>query len=585
MTAREELGTGRGGFFIENFANTGLLTQFMLRRERVNTLLWILIFGGVVILLVPGLFYALPADERFAIVDALAMPAMVLMVGPAYSAYHQTFGALYTNFMMLFSALTAALMNIFLVIRLTRADEEKGRYEVLRSLPVGRLSNLGAAMVTALIVNIALALFVGLFMFAFGTVLYDTGMCFNGSMLWGATLGATGMVFGAFTVLFAQLTASARTAMGYAFLTLGVFFFLRAPGDIDAEWEILALISPMGLLLRTEAYISNAWWPIAAMAGICVLLIAIAFKLTAIRDIDQGLIPARAGRAHGSFLMKTPSGLAFKLMRTGIVVWVLSMFAIGASYGAVLGALDEFIASNEMYQQLILGPFGITIPQELPLEEAIIYMRRAVSAVGVSLPQMFSSMIFLIMGIFATVPAALFVLKARSEENETRAELVLAASVSRTRYLTGFVILAFIMAALVQLFSALGMFAVGLTTMESMDDFPLTFALQVALIFVPAIWVKVGIAVLLVGALPKKAGFIWAYFAYTFIFLFFGRGFGITPEWMAYLSPYAFVEQLPLAPGESINPVPPVIKTALAIALSVIGIRLYGKRDVNAVIG
>ena len=581
--AQDFQGTGQGSFLKENFTNSVLLTRFMFRRERFNTLLWILCLGGTVVLLVPGLFFALPAEERFAIVDVLGMPAMVSMVGPAFAQYTRTFGALYTNFMLLFSALTAGLMNIFLIIRLTRADEEKGRYEVLRSLPVGRLTNLNAAMLTAMLVNLGMALFTGLGMFAFGAMLYDTGMCLNGSLLWGATLGVTGLVFAAFTALFAQLTASARTASGYAFLATGFFYMLRAPGDMDAEMEILALLSPLGLLLRTEAYIGNYWWPILIMLGLTVLVTLVAFKLTAIRDIDQGIIPAKPGRAQGSFLMKSPGGLLFKLTRTGIVVWLVSLFILGASYGTVLGNLDEFIATNEMYQQLILGPFGITIPPGLPLEEAVAFLRTTVSAMGFTLPQLFSAMINLIMGMFAMVPAVLYVLKARSEENDIRAELILATATGRRRYFAGFIVIAFIMAALVQVFSALGMFALGASVMESTEYFPLSFALQVAMIYVPAIWVKVGVAVLLVGAFPKKAGLIWLYFAYTFIALFFGQSFGIFPDWVSYLSPYAFVTQLPLAPGESVPFLPIAIKTNLAGVLTAIGLVEYSKRDINAI--
>jgi len=402
-------------------------------------------------------------------------------------------------------------------------------------------------------------------------------------MLWGATVGVTGLVFGAFTALFAQLTASARTVLGYSFLALGVFFMLRAPGDMNPEMEILALISPMGLPLRTAAYITNTWWPVFAMLGIAAAVTALAFKLASIRDIDQGLIPAKPGRAYGSSLMKNPGGLTFALTRTAMIVWFVSLFVLGASYGMVLGELDTFIAGNDMYQQLILGPFGIVLPEGLPIEEAVIILRDTVALMGYTLPQLFSAMINLIMGIFVTVPAVLFILKARAEENDIRTELLIATPVSRRRYLTGFVVIAFVMAAVLQLASAIGMYAGGVSVMPDPNDFPLSFAIQVAMVYVPAIWVKVGVATLLVGLFPKKAGLIWVYFAYTFLFLFFGQGFGLFPEWVAYLSPYAFVPQLPLLPGETLNIVPLIIKLVLAAGLTAAGFYFYGKRDINAI--
>jgi len=528
------------------------------------------------------MYHALPAEERFTILEALSMPAMVSMIGPAFGEYG-TYGALYTNFMMLFTALTVGLMNIFLVVRLTRTDEEKGRLEVLRSLPVGRLTNLGAALITAAIVNVLLMLFVALGMYGFGIALEDTGMCFNGSMLWGATLAVTGLVFAAFTALFSQLSASSRTAMGYSFLALGIFFMLRAPGDMNPDMEILALISPMGLPLRTAAYAGNYWWPILIMLAIALVVSAIAFHFTSIRDIDQGMVPAKPGRAHGSFLVSSPQGLAFKLLKTSIIVWLISMFVLGASYGTVLGELDEFIATNEMYQQLILGPFAIEFLEGLTTEETVNAMRAAVSGAGFSIPQLFSAMINLIMGMFVTVPAVLFALKAKREEADIRAELVLATPAKRSSYLAGFVAIAFGMAVLIQLASALGMYAAAAGVLYDIGDFPLGFALQAALVYVPAIWVKVGVAVLLIGLWPKATGIIWAYFAYSFMVLFFGQGFGIFPEWVAYLSPFAFVTQLPLAYGESLNIVAMGVKVVVAAAFTLAGFYFYGRRDINAV--
>jgi len=565
-----------------NFENTSILTRFMLRRERVSSLMWILILGGIVILLVPGMFYALPPEERFAILETLAMPAMVSMVGPAFGEYG-TYGALYTNFMMAFTALTVGLMNIFLVVRLTRTDEEKGRLEVLRSLPVGRLSNLSAALITAVIVNLVLGLFIALGMFGFGAALYDTGMGINGSMLWGATLAVTGLVFAALTAFFSQLSASSRTAMGYAFMALGFFFLLRAPGDMNPDMEILALISPLGLPLRTAAYAGNYWWPILIMLAIAGVVAGFAFYFTSIRDIDQGMIPAKPGRAYGSFLTKTPQGFVFKLVRTTIIVWLVSMFIIGAAYGTVFGELDTFIATNEMYQQLILGPFAIEFLEGLTIDETVAAMRTAVAAAGFAIPQLFSAMINLIMGMFVTVPSVLFVMKMRKEETEIKSELVLATAVKRNSYMSGYVIIAFAVAVLIQLATGLGMYVSAAAVLYNPADFPLSFAMQAALIYVPAIWVKVGLTVLIIGLIPKATGIVWGYFSYSFLFLFFGQGFGIFPDWAAYLSPFAFVTQLPLSPGETVNFVALGIKIAIAAVLTIAGFYFYNKRDINAI--
>jgi len=568
---------------MSNFGNTTMLTRFLLRRERLSSTLWVLIFAGVVVLLVPALYYAMPPAERFAILDALEMPVMISMIGPAFAAHTDSFGALYTNFMMAFSALTAGVMNIFLIIRLTRADEERGRYEVLRSLPIGRLSALAAALLTAVVANIALAIVTGLGMFGFGAMLGfgSSGICLNGSMLWGATLGATGLIFAAIAALFAQLTASARAATGYSFMALGAFYLLRAAGDMNPDMEILSLISPLGLNLRTQALIENYWWPIWLLLAATAVIAAVSLRLNAARDIDQGIIPSRPGRSYGSSLMKTSGGLNFKILRGSMIAWLVCFVVLAATYGTVLGGLDEFIASNEMYQQLILGPFAIEFLEGLTIDETVAAMRAAVASAGFSVPQLFSAMISLLTGIFVTVPAVLFLLKAKSEEGDGRTELTLAAAVSRRRYLAGFAAIAFIMVVLIQFASALGMYAAAAATLDYIGEFPLSFALASTMIYVPAIWVKLSAAILLIGFAPKVAGVIWAYFAYTFIAMFFGRGFGVFPDWVIYLSPYAFVTQLPLAAGQSVNIVPLIAKVGIAVVLTALGLWFYSKRDIN----
>ena len=317
------------------------------------------------------------------------------------------------------------------------------------------------------------------------------------------------------------------------------------------------------------------------MLGIAAVISIAAFYLTSIRDIDQGIIPAKPGRAQGSSLMRSPGGLTFKLLRTSLIVWIISMFALGAAYGTVLGELDEFIATNEMYQQLILGPFAIEFLEGLTTEETVLAMRAAVAEAGFTIPQLFSAMINLIMGIFTIVPTVLFIKKAKTEETDTRAELILAGSVNKRNYLLGYVIIAFAMAIIIQLAFALGMYMAASSVLYNANDFPLSFAIQAALVYVPAIWIMLSIAVLLIGFKPKLSGLIWLYFAFTFVTLFFGQGFGIFPQWITYLTPYAFVTQLPLTPGESANFIALGIKVIIAATLTTTGLYLYNKRDIN----
>jgi len=534
----------------------------------------------VVVGLVPGMYAMLDATARSEMLGVLANPAMVAMAGPAYAEVHGTFGAFYTNLMYIFTAITVAIMNIFLIVRHTRADEEKGRYEVLRSLPMGRLASINAAMITAVIVNTALAVFMGIFMYLGGLTGY-TDMCFAGSMLWGVGLAATGLVFAALTALFCQLSAITRNVTAYSFVALILLYLLRVPGDMISSLEWSALISPLGLVMRTQVYGYNNWWPIWIMLLSAVVVSAGAYKLNATRDIDQGLIPSRPGKAYGGRLLSSAPGLSFRLQRFLIIMLVVGMFLLGASYGLMLGEIESFVASNEMYQTMILSPAGIDISvlYGIPVEDAIALMNEMLSAMGFTVAEMFAGFIGGMMALMGLAALIVIVLKAKSEEKDIRTELVLAASVKRTTYLLGFVVLAFVSAVLLQAAMGLGLYSMALSALVNPGDMSFGFVMQSSLVYVPALWIFIGITTLLVGLWPKGTGIVWGYFGYAFFMDLIGS-FGLFPEWMTYTTPFGFIPQLPM---DDINFITMGIMTAVAVGLTALGVFFYNRRDINAV--
>ncbi|MCL2203976.1 MAG: hypothetical protein FWB88_08555 [Defluviitaleaceae bacterium] len=597
-----------------NFENTAKLTRFFLKRERVNTTVWILALLAVVVGLVPGLNEIMVGEDMAALVEMMQNPALVSMVGPAIALITNTYGALYTNFMLLFTALTVGIMNIFLVVRHTRADEELGRYEVVRSLPTGRLAHLNATFLTAVIVNAVLAVLTGLLMYAAG----DATMGLNGSMLWGAALGATGLVFAAFAALFSQLSANARGAMAYSFIALIVFYFLRGAGDMQmaASWDaaieageapamhILSLISPLGMVMRTYAHAGDYWWPIFILLGTAAAVAALAFFLNALRDMDQGFIPDRPGRPEAKKWLTAPhgKGLTFKLTKNALIGCLIGMVALGASYASILGDVDEFVARNDMYRGLMLHIAGIEIESvttpagdferinawvdgqiirtTADPEEIVELLNYAVTYAGFTISDLFASMIMNMMALMAMVPVILFALRARAEERAIRTELLLAGSVCKIKYLGGFALMAFVAAPLLQFVLAVGLYGLGVA-LHGPEILSFAFILEAAMVYTPALWVMGGLTILLVGAAPRATGVIWAYFTFNFLLIFVGR-MGDFPTWFQRTAPIGWIPQLPMAETNWL-----VLGgiTLVAIGLCLVGLLCYRKRDINAVVG
>src|SRR5690606_31363633 len=99
-----------------------------------------------------------------------------------------------------------ALMMIFLVVRHTRAEEESGTAELVRSTIVGR----NAATLATLVVAVGCSLLVGLLD---AVVLTLSGTEFLDGLAHGAALAAIGITFTGITAAAAQVVASARGSL------------------------------------------------------------------------------------------------------------------------------------------------------------------------------------------------------------------------------------------------------------------------------------------------------------------------------------------------------------------------------------
>jgi len=530
-----------------NLDNSGTLIRFILRRERVMSTIWIaglLLFS---LALAAGMEEAFDDVARNALAVTLNNPGIIAMMGPVYGADNYTVGAMYSNTLLLWVAMAVAVMNIFLVVRHTRADEEQGRAEVVRSLPTGRLANLNAAMWTAVIVNAVLSVLLGLGLTAFGI----ESMGFGASMLFGVTLGVVGLWFAAIAALFAQLSSSARGALSCSAAALGASYMLRAAGDLRSE--ALSLISPLGLIQRTQVFVENNWWPVIVVLLEVVVISVAACMLNSIRDVDQGFIPAKPGRKQAPRSLLSSFGLSFRLLRGTLIAWLIILFLLGASYGSVLGDIDTFITESPVYQQLI----GVSDDY--------------------STAEMFTTMVNSIAALMCLVPLLTAVLKPRSEEREGRAEHVLSRAVSRTKHMAGYAFLAFVSSVIFQAASAAGLYVAASFTLD--EPVTLGFLLKASMVYLPALWIVMGAAILLVGLVPKATNAIWGYLGFSFLVSVVGRIPDIIPAWIANLSPFPHIPQLPV---DSINYVTLAVMTGIAIVVTVAGFVFYARRDIQA---
>lgn len=530
-----------------SFKNTVNLVRFILLRERVSSVLWIVLLSAFSVALAPMLANMFDAPAREALILTVNNPAMISILGPIYGIENYTAGAMYFNMMVQWVLIAAAVMNIMFVVRHTRNDEEHGRVDMLRALPTGRLSNLSAALISALFVDLLLALVTGFGIAAAGV----ESMGLNGSLLYAAAVSAVGLVFAALAAVFSQLCGSSRGATGLSVIALGLLYLLRGAGDIGNE--TLSLLSPLGLAQRVQAYVQDNWLPVIVLLAEAALLAVLAFALNSRRDIRQGLIPEKKGRVNAGGGLLSPLGLAFRLLRVPFFGWIFGMYVIGAAYGSILGTIDTFVQSSEFYS-MVIG-----------------------ARPEFSTAQMFVSMVTSLMALCAVVPVLIMALKLRSEEKEGYYQNVLSCSVSRQKYMTSFVVIALMTSFLVQCAAALGIYSAAIAVLPEPGALELGYLLKANLVFLPALWVMLGLAVLLMGHLPRASAAVWAYFGFSFFVSFLGRLPGILPDWVTKLTPFGYIPSLPV---DEVNLSTLLLMSGLAALLIFCGGYAYRRRDI-----
>ncbi|MEX2487298.1 MAG: hypothetical protein WD377_06755 [Nitriliruptoraceae bacterium] len=531
----------------EQFAGTVTLTRLLLRRDRWRILLWIVGLGLASV--ATGSSFAglyVTEVERATIAATMESPAMVAMSGVNHGAADYHIGAMLAHQMLWFTLVLTALMAVFLAVRSTRLEEATGRAELVRAAVVGRHAPLAAAMLAVAIASTAIAACTAVTLGASG---FD-GIDWPGSWLYGATHVMAGIVFGGIAILTAQITEHPRGAVGLGIAAVGAAYVVRAVGDMTATG--LSWLSPIGWAQATRVYVDNRWWPMLIGVAAAGAAVAVAAVLASRRDVGAGLRRPRPGPASAGRSLRTPLGVAFRLHRAASIGWIAGLALLGMIYGSVLGETETMIESIDA-----LGEFLET-------------------SGGVDVTVAFASMITAVMAIIASIAVVLAVLRIRHEESAGRAEPLLATAVSRVRWFGGHLLVATALGAVAVAGAALSLGVVGAVSIG--DDGLVGDAARAAGAYIPAVWVTMGVAAVLVGWAPRFAHAAWVVVVAAFVDVYLG-GLLQLPEWTAWLSPFGLVPQIPLEPFSAATGVTMV---AVAIVLAAVGVVGFVRRDLQS---
>ena len=441
--------------------------------------------------------------------------------------------------------LVAGLWALLTVTRVLRGEEEQGRADPLLAAPV-RPRRLLAAQLAALCLGVVLL--------ALGTTVgcLAAGLAVAGSVLFGAGCAGVALVFVGLAAVASQLWDSRRRAAGVVGALLGVAFILRALGDGASRGRWLVWTSPIGWAQRLEPFVGNRAAPLALLLSLAALLIGSAFWLRARRDAGAGVIASstREGRMRP---VRSAPALDWRLARGGLVAWASGVAFYGVLLGYLAGDIAEFARKDKNVSDLFARLGGSSV----------------LTVNG------FLGLTFSLVAVVLAVYAGSQISSGRTLETEGRVEPVVAAGVSRIRWLSTRATVGAL--STITLALCAGAFA-WIGTQLSGEGAHLTGAMGGALNTVPIALLFGGLTVLAFGVVPKLTTAVaYGAVAVTYLIQFIGA-IANAPSWILDPSPFPHLAAVPF---HSVNVTATCIMLAVALALFALGTMAFRRRDLT----
>jgi ABC-2 type transport system permease protein len=530
---------------MKGFAGTGALMRLAIRRDRVvipvSMALLVLTAGGSAQATVA--LYTKP-EEAVAAAQAInASPALLGMYGPIADPTNPDSVAAFKAVTM--GAIGMALLAYALVRRHTRTEEEAGRTELVGAGVVGRRAPLTAAILLSVAVTVVTSMLAALSLVA-------AGLGASGSFAFGAVWLTVGLAFTGITAVAAQLTTTARGCGAWALGAMGLAYLLRAVGDTSTgPASALTWLSPFGWGEKLEIFGADRFVVLLVPVVFSLLMVGLAYLLLERRDLGSGLMATRPGPAAGAASLRSPLALAWRLQRGALYGWTAGFAVLGLVLGGVAMNVGDFVNDPKVEDMLRQMGGDATTLTDLFLSTEVNFLAIAAAAYGIS--------------------AAL---KLKSEESDGHSEQVLATPTTRRALLASHAAIALLGSALVMVVFGLGL-AVSYGRQSGGVATAIGRLLPTVLAPVPAIWVCVGLALVIFGALPGFVTVAWGLLAAFLLLGEFGSLLGL-PESVIDVSPFVHGSVIP---GGVVHGTPLVALALIAAALAVTAAGTFRRRD------
>ncbi|WP_238950233.1 polyketide antibiotic transporter [Mycobacterium sp. IDR2000157661] len=518
----------------------GVVGRLMVRQLRRGALIVTAICAGMSALVAVQYQSTFSGEMGRRAVEALASnPAIRVLFGPAVALDDPggfTVWRTGTPVMIL-----AAVWLMLAAIRVTRGEEDAGRWDLLLAGRLRTVDGVVSCLVAVAGAAVVISAAVGVAMVAAGT---DPAGALTYAL---GVLGVTA-TFGAVGLAAAQLMPNRSSAVGASVGVLGMTVLLRMVADGVDALGFASWLTPFGLVSRAAPYADNRMLPLAVLALFAVVAGAVAVMAARGRDVGGGWVAVRVRRAPRLHLLGSVTGFAARRAVRPTLGWLVGVGAYFLIVGAIIASVLEFFAENPRFAELAA----------------------AAGMGGLDAAAGFAAALFSLLVIPAGLYAATRLSAFAADEREGRSAMMLAAPVSRNRLLGAEVLVAGAGVLILHGVAAVAMW-VGAAATKAQLGFGDAFA--GALNTAPASLLALGAAALAVGWVPGAVTAVGAVPVVGGFLLSVVADSAGAPSWVSQASPFVHIAAVPAA-----APNWPAIVVFLVVTAVLAGVGLHGYR-------
>ncbi len=484
--------------------------------------------------------------------DALAAAygsnkAVSALFGPAPQL--QTIGGFTVFKISMTLMVLGAVWGLLTSTRLLRGEEDTGRWDLLlvglttrRRAAAQAIAGFGVGVLALWGATAAIAILSGrdskVQVAAAPTLYFATAMV------------ATAVMFLAVGAATSQLAATRRQAASFGATILGVSYALRLIADAGVGLHGLIWASPLGWVEQLQPL--SAPQPIAFLpiAGFSALFAMSAVYLAGRRDVGKSIISDRAyGQPHLR-LLYGPTGLAMRLLRARVIGWWAAIALSALLFGLVAQSAGGTISGSAEEVFAKLGAPGTG----------------ADAVLGAC---------FLILAVLVAISTAGHITAARGEESGGTLDHMLIGPVSRTSWLGGRLLIAFVVLLVSGL--AAGVFT-WFGTMSQHAEVSFTTLLGAGINLVAPATAILGFGVFVFGVRPQLTSIaVYGALGWSFLLVIVG-GIGAVNHWVLDTSVFHQMASSPAVPPNwEVNG----IMIAIGATSALIGGAAFTRRDVQ----